>query len=431
MTPPDTNSVASAQRRILSLAASPKVHRAFHWLHLHQPQMRRWLLDVLAIPAPPFGEAPRAEAMRFLFDALGLANPRLDDAGNALAELPSLPSRPDDPRPNETRLDKTRPNTTSPDQPVLLISAHLDTVFPAGTVCTPREEGSRIYAPGACDNGAGLSALLGLAAALRFAAITPPLPIVFAANVGEEGEGDLRGMRHLLTRGSLARRIAGVLVLEGAGSATAVTRALGSLRFRITVEGPGGHSWTDAGTPNPIFLLARILVALSEIPLPDSPRTTLSVGHIAGGTSVNSIPASATALLDLRSTDPLHLRATADALLARTRDVLSVAGKELAPVMLHTELVGDRPAAELPEHSPLRRTIAAVDRHLGLRTQLRVGSTDANLPLSLGLPAVALSAGGTGDGIHTLGEWYDPAGRETALRRLLLTLLDTADQLAT
>ena len=415
VSPAEANhTVASAQRRILSLAASLPVHRAFHWLHLHQPQMRQWLLDLVAIPAPPFGEGPRADAALALFSALGLADPRLDDAGNALAELPS----PDAPA----------------NGPVLLVSAHLDTVFPAGTVCTPREDGPRIYAPGACDNGAGLSALLGLAAALRFANITPPVPILFAANVGEEGEGDLRGMRHLLTRGSLARRIAGVLVLEGAGSSTVVTRALGSLRFRLTVTGPGGHSWTDAGAPNPIFLLARILTALADLPLPDSPRTTLSVGHVTGGTSINSIPASATALLDLRSIDPVQLRLTGDQLLSTAREVLAAANQQLnaaSPATLTTELIGDRPAAQLPEDSPLLRTIAAVDRHLGLRTELRVGSTDANLPLSLNLPAVALSTGGTGGGIHTLNEWFDPTARETPLRRLLLTLLDTATLLAT
>ena len=403
------HTVASAQRRILALAASPAVHRAFHWLHLHQPQLRQWLLDLVAIPAPPFAEGPRAEAVLALFRSLGLSDVRLDDAGNALAELSSPAMR--------------------PDEPVLLVSAHLDTVFPAGTPCTPNEDGNRIYAPGACDNGAGLSALLGLAAALRFANLTPPIPILFAANVGEEGEGDLRGMRHLLTRGSLARRVAAVLVLEGAGSSTVVTHALGSLRFRLTVSGPGGHSWTDASAPNPIFLLSRILTALADLPLPESPRTTLSVGHITGGTSINSIPSSASALLDLRSVDPLQLRHIGDQVVRTARDILS--SRPPSAATLTPQLIGDRPAAQLPEDSPLLRTIAAVDRHLGLRTELRVGSTDANLPLSLNLPAVALSTGGTGGGIHTLQEWFDPTARETSLRRLLLTLLDTANLLAT
>lgn len=414
MSPVLASPTASAQRRILSLAASPAVHRAFGWLHLHQPQIRQWLLELVSTPAPPFAESARAAVVLQHFTTLGLSNPRLDDLGNALAELPSA--------------------SRHPNEPVLLLSAHLDTVFPAGTPCTPTEDGPRILAPGACDNAAGLSALLALAAALRHAGITPPIPILFAANVGEEGEGDLRGMRHLLTRGSLARRIAATLVLEGAGTATTVTRALGSQRFRLTVSGPGGHSWTDAGAPNPIFLLARILAELSRVSLPELPRTTLSVGRIAGGTSINSIPSSAEALLDLRSTDPAHLQGTADHILSLARASLAESNAALAPhpaATLQVDLVGNRPAADLPADSPLLRTVAAVDRHLGLRTELRLGSTDANLPLSLGIPAIALGTGGTAGGIHTTAEWYDPSGREMALRRILLTLLDTATVLAT
>ncbi len=413
MSPVTASSTASAQRRILSLAASRDVHRAFGWLHLHQPQIRQWLMELVGTPAPPFAESARAAVILEHFTALGLSNPRLDDLGNALAELPAASS--------------------DPNQPVLLLSAHLDTVFPAGTPCTPSEEGSRILAPGACDNAAGLSALLALAAAIRHAGLTPPIPILFAANVGEEGEGDLRGIRHLLTRGSLARRIAATLVLEGSGTTTTVTRALGSRRFRLIISGPGGHSWTDAGAPNPIFLLARILAELSHLALPEHPRTTLSVGRIAGGTSINSIPASAEAFLDLRSTDPLHLQHTADQVLSLARASLAQSNADLAPhppATLAVELVGDRPAADLPSDSPLLRTVAAVDRHLGLRTEFRLGSTDANLPLSLGLPAVALGTGGTAGGIHTTAEWYDPSGREIALRRILLTLLDTATVLS-
>ena len=403
-----------AQLRITRLATMLPVHRAFHWLHLHQPQLRLWQLEMLAIPAPTFAEAARADWFAARFTALGLTNVHLDAAGNALAELPG--------------------GNSEPNQPYLLLSAHLDTVFPAGTDTTPTEYGPRILGPGACDNGAGLTALLALIAALKYAEIVPPIPILFAANVGEEGEGDLRGMRHLFTRGPYAGRIAAALALEGSGTATAVTRALGSRRFRVTIAGPGGHSWTDATTPNPITLLSRAIAALADSPSLTSTdgetRTTLSPGQISGGTSINSIPQSASVTLDLRSTDPAQLDLNAAAIHRTFAHIVAQANQQspqtpIQPsITLDFETIGDRPAAALPTDSPLLDTLRAVDRHLGLRTELRLGSTDANIPLALNIPALALSAGGLGGGIHTLAEWYDPTGRETALRRILLTLLD-------
>jgi acetylornithine deacetylase/succinyl-diaminopimelate desuccinylase-like protein len=416
MTPIKPISPAEANQRIGRLASLTAVHRAFHWLYLHQPQLRQWQLEMLAIPAPTFGEGARAAWFLERFQALGLANVHLDAAGNALAELgpPAVQGG-----------------------PCVLLSAHLDTVFPPETACDPIEDGSRILCPGACDNAAGLTALLGIAAALRFANITPPVTLLFAANVGEEGEGDLRGMRQLFLKGDYCDRIDAAIALEGAGNGPVVTRALGSRRFRIVVTGPGGHSWTDAGTPNPIFVLSRALAALSELALPPTPRTTLNVGQISGGTSINSVPEIATALLDLRSTDPEQLKTTElqmrRILAATTANHLGAAPQTAngaKPPMTHTflELIGDRPAAALPDDAPILQSVRAVDRHLNLRTEPRIGSTDANLPLSLGIPAVALGSGGSGSGIHTLQEWYDPTGRETALRRVLLTLLDTLQQ---
>ncbi len=409
--------ISAAQRRISRLATLTAVHRAFHWLHLHQPQIRLWQLELVRIPAPPFAEHDRAAWFLERFRHLGLTNIHLDEEGNALAEL-------------------TPATESTTPLPCLLISAHLDTVFAVGTPCEPTEDTDtpRIFAPGICDNAAGLSALLAIAAALRYAGIQPPIPILFAANVGEEGEGDLRGMRHLFTHGPYRSRIAAALALEGGGTNTVVTRALGSRRLRITITGPGGHSWTDAGTPNPILILSQALSNLANLRLPTDPRTTINVGHISGGTSINSIPESATALLDLRSTDPaqlvsteLDVRATLDQTLAEATHQRPTR----TPPQLTVEVIGSRPAGTLPEDSPLLHTLRAVDRHLTLRTEPRIGSTDANIPLAIGVPALAIGTGGTGGGIHTLQEWYDPTGRETALRRILLTLLDTAQLIAT
>jgi acetylornithine deacetylase/succinyl-diaminopimelate desuccinylase-like protein len=245
-------------------------------------------------------------------------------------------------------------------------------------------------------------------------------------------------MRHLFMQSPYAPRIAAAIALEGGGSSAVVTRAIASRRYRLTVTGPGGHSWTDAGTPNPILILARALLALESLDLdsldrsaPDlaSPgpastphpalRTILNVGQIAGGTSINSIPESASALLDLRSTDPSQLEAV-EIVLRRTL------AESVASAALTIGTIGDRPGGSLPDDSPLLTTLRAVDRHLSLRTEPGIGSTDANIPLSLGVPAIAIGAGGLGGGIHTLQEWYDPTSRNAALRRILLTLLDSA-----
>ena len=414
----DTVDPASNQR-ITSLAANIAVHRAFHWLHLHQPQMRRWLKEILAVPAPPFGEAVRAAWFAERFAALGLADVHIDEAGNALALLPAV-------EPGEN-------------QPVILLSAHLDTVFPAETRIELVEDGERVLAPGACDNAAGLTGLLAIAAALRHANLVPLVPILFVANVGEEGEGDLRGMRHLFSKSPYASRIRAAVALEGAGSSAVVTRALASRRFRVTVTGPGGHAWADAAAPNPVLALARGLLALEGIPQIAAephqahPRTTLNVGQIAGGSAINAVPESASAWIDLRSTDSEHLceaeiamRESLEHWILQLPVQMAAVERAYAPLKLEIEVIGDRPGGELPEDSPLLATLRAVDRHLHIRTERGLGSTDANIPLSLGVQAIAIGAGGIGGGIHTLAEWYDPSGRDTALRRVLLTLLDAA-----
>jgi acetylornithine deacetylase/succinyl-diaminopimelate desuccinylase-like protein len=402
---------ASTYQRVTRLATLTAVHRAFYWLHLHQPQVRRWLLETVRIPAPPFGEQARAASFLERFRSLGLTNVHLDQEGNALAEL--------------------APEEESAGSPVILVSAHLDTVFPAGTSCDPVEDADsqRIYGPGVCDNAAGLSALLALAAALRYARINPPATILFAANVGEEGEGDLRGMRYLFTRGAYRGRIAAAIALEGSGTSAVVTSGLGSLRYRVTITGPGGHSWSDAGTPNPILLLSRAVAAIADLPLPTTPLTTLNVGHISGGTSVNSIPSSATALIELRSTDSAQMHEAAHEIRRILQDTVAPFSSLTAPATLHIDVIGDRPAAALAADSELLAILHSVDRHLNLATEQRLGSTDANLPLSLGVPALAIGTGGIGGSIHTLDEWYDPTGRETALRRILLLLL-TCTQIA-
>jgi len=403
----------SGHRRITDLAADPAVHRAFHWLHLHELQLRRWQTEFLAIPAPPFQEDARAVWFCRRFRQLGLQEPHIDREGNAVGLL--------------------RGGSPQAATGAVLLSAHLDTVFPAGTPCLPKDDGPRILCPGACDNGAGLTALLAIIAALKYAGLDPPCPLVFAANVGEEGEGDLRGMRHLFNEPPFGLSPSAAIALEGAGNALVVDRALGSRRLRITISGPGGHSWADAHRPNPILVLSAALLALARLPLPREPRTTLNIGTVQGGTSVNSVPETAMAQVDLRSTSALELDRLEYAILQTVSAEVAaatVSRAEAEGLRLHAERIGDRPLGALPPDAPLYKSLLAVDRHLGIHTEPRIGSTDANLPLARGVPALAIGTGGTGAGLHSTAEWYDPTGRELALRRVLLLLLDTCSLVA-
>jgi acetylornithine deacetylase/succinyl-diaminopimelate desuccinylase-like protein len=402
-------SPAPATASIARLAADRRVHQAFQWLHLQEQRILQWQAEMVAVPAPPFGEQARAEWLRERFRGLGLENPHIDAVGNAIATWPGK------------RSCARR----------ALLSAHIDTVFPAGTPIEADLQGSRLSAPGACDNGAGVAAMLATAAAMRHAGLETECEVQFVGNVGEEGEGDLRGMRHLYRDGSEAREhIAGHIVLDGAGHESAVTHALGSQRYLVTITGPGGHSWTDAGRPNPIILLSRAIQRFSAVTLPDIPRTTMNVGTIEGGTAINAIPERAAARIDLRSTDPEQLirlevelhRAVEDAVMAANQAQQGAT----SGIRFAIEKIGDRPAGRLPADSELMALLEAVDRHLAIRTEMRLASTDANIPLSMGVPAVSIGGGGEGGGIHTHAEWYDARGRDLGLRRILLLLLAVA-----
>ncbi len=403
----------SAFSRVTALAALRPVHGAFAWLHGNPQKIMDWQCELVSIPAPLNGEQARAEWLSRHFTQAGLSGVEMDTVHNVYGVLPArhLP-----------------PESTGP---AVVLSAHLDTVFPRETPLKPVLEGDRLRAPGACDNGAGVAGLLAIAHALVQAQVELPVPLVFLGNVGEEGEGDLRGMRHLYTQTALGGRVAAHIVLDGAGADGAVTQGVGSRRFQVSITGPGGHSFTDAGTPNPIAAMASALAAVAEIPLPDEPRTTMNLGTIRGGTSVNSIPECAQATVDFRSTSAEQLlrlesaleRAAEDAVEKCNAQARDAGSASKGPLIFSITRIGDRPAAGLAGDSPLLEALRAVDRHLGLRTDLRLGSTDANLPLSLGVPALSIGAGGEGGGAHTLAEWYSAKDRELGLRRALLLTL--------
>src|SRR5579864_5222825 len=268
----------SLQQEVARLAASPEIRSAFNWFRSQEPQFLHWQMEMARIAAPPFGESARAAWLSERFREIGLDDVRIDDVGNVFGTHPGFGRR------------------------YIALSGHIDTVFPANTPLNIRQQGSRIYGPGVSDNGAGVVAMLAIASLLRSVRVRHALPFVFIGNVGEEGEGDLRGMRHIFSTPRWKDSIAYTLVLDGAGSDTLVAEALGSRRFEVIVRGPGGHSWSDFGAPNPIVVLARAIQAFTHVQVPATPKTTFNIGVIRGGTSVNSIPESASMRVDIRST---------------------------------------------------------------------------------------------------------------------------------
>src|ERR1035437_492787 len=257
----------SAYSQVTALAELRPVHAAFAWLHGNPKTIMDWQTEMVAIPAPFSGEQARAEWLGARFTEARRREIETDGVRNGFGGLMAA---------------KLPPESTGP---VVVISAHLDTVFPAETPLKPVVDGERLTAPGACDNGAGVVGMLAIARAMVVAKVELAGALIFMGNVGEEGEGDLRGVRHLYRQQALAGRIAAHIVLDGGGTVSAVTQALGSRRYQVTITGPGGHSFTDAGTPNPITALASAIAILAHTPLPAEPRTTLNVGTIHGGRS--------------------------------------------------------------------------------------------------------------------------------------------------
>ncbi len=395
------------QEEVARLAGLPEVRAAFDHFRLQESQFALWQMEVTRVAAPPFGEAARGAWLADRFRDLGLADVHTDEVGNVFGVRAGYGNR------------------------FVALSAHIDTVFPAATPLNIRQQGNRLYGPGVSDNGAGIAAMLAVASVLARTSVSHGSPFVFIGNVGEEGEGDLRGMRHVFATPRWRDTIAYSVVVDGAGADTVVAEALGSRRFEVIVRGPGGHSWSDFGAPNPIIALARAIEVLSRTPVPASPKTTFNVGVIRGGTSVNSIPESASMRVDLRSTSMAEIDRLERAMREALKQGVAAENQAVAqpktrkPQVVQSEVVeiGNRPAGELASDARLLKVIRAVDAQLGNTAQVQRASTDANIPLSLGREAIAIGGGGSGGGAHTLQEWFDSNGRELGLRRILLTML--------
>jgi len=393
-----------AGKPVEQIAGEPRVARALNWVHENLAWVDEQHIRITEIPAPTFQESQRGAYIRKLFEQAGLRT-RIDDVGNVIGE-------------------RSGADTKS----FILLSAHMDTVFPQGTDVRVRRNGEHWLAPGVTDNSCGLAALVTVARALHEGRVRTTLSLAFAANVGEEGEGNLRGMRRLVE--AYGTRLKGVIAIDGSATDHITTRALGSRRIEVVVTGLGGHSWSDFGLPNPIHAVSRGIARFVRVRVPDDPRTTFNVGRIEGGTSVNSIPARVSIKVDLRSVADAEMdkleKALREAIQAGIDEEMAAARARGARLESKFSVIGIRPSGEIPQDASLLAAIRDADGFLGNRSRTEVSSTDANVPLSLGIPAISIGGGGRGGGGHSLHEWYAPAGRELGLKRILLTLLATS-----
>jgi tripeptide aminopeptidase len=392
---------AAALNWLSEITENRSVRECLQWFTRERQWINETHLQLCRIPAPTYLEQERAAWFLEQFRAMGW-NASIDRAGNVIAAFGEAP--------------------------YVAVTAHLDTVIaPRSRDEITVEPDGRFRGPGVSDNGAGLAALLAIAKVWKTCNSLPELHagLLLIANVGEEGEGNLLGMRHLCKQSPLAHKIESFLVIDGASTEHITTRGLGSRRFEVAFTGPGGHSWSDAGVGNPVHALCRAVMLLSETRLDGDVKSVINVGLIEGGSSINAIAQSARAKVDLRSESNQRLDELVKALetaAERARDAENQRAT-LGRVAMKLKEIGSRPAASLPEGAGILQYVRAVDANLGIRSRTDMSSTDANLPLSLGIPALAIGAGGIGAGAHTTQEWFRPEGRDLGLKRLFLVML--------
>jgi len=357
------------------------------------------------IEAPPFKEARRAADFRRRMEALGLRNVRIDSVGNVIGERPGEPG-----------------------QPVIVISGHLDTVFPEGTDVRVRREGTLLRGPGIGDDCRGLAVLLAVARALDDARIRTRGTVLFVGTVGEEGAGNLRGVRHLFEK-ELRGRVTHFISVDDTGYEL-TKDAVGSYRYRVAYKGPGGHSYGAFGMPNPVHALGRAIARIADLQVPTEPKVTFSVGVVEGGTSVNAIAAEASMLVDMRSVAPAALdsldRRFHSAVRQAVDDENARWPESTVRLTVEVERTGTRPAGTQPDDAAIVRAARAAGQRLGIDPHLTPSSTDANIPISLGIPSLTIGAGGKGEGAHSLAESWDSQGSEKGTQWVLLLVLGLA-----
>lgn len=375
--------------RLEDAQSNPRIAQAVKWLEANNA----WVLDqqvsICEIPAPPFKETKRGEEFARRLKSLGLENVRTDSEGNVMGDWPG-----------STRA-----------KPLLVFSAHLDTVFPEGSDVRVKREGTRLTGLGIGDDCRGLAVVLGVARAFQEAKVRFAGKVVFTATVGEEGQGDLRGVRYLFEKGELKGKVDAFISVDGAG-ARLTSGGVGSYRYKVTYRGRGGHSYGAFGMPNPAHAMGRAMARIADFQVPKSPKTTFNVGTVTGGTSVNSVPIETSMEIDLRSESPVELKAIDERLKAALNTALEQEKarwpESNAPLELEIKAIGIRPATEASDARPIVQTALAAAKAAGLAIfATGAGSTDSNVPLALGIPAVTMGGGGSSRGAHSLDEAYD------------------------
>lgn len=387
------------------LMADAAVKAALEAIRAAEPQTLEDQVRLCEVEAPPFKEAKRAEVYARMFREAGLQNVRIDKEGNVLGDRPGAQPR-----------------------PRLVFSAHLDTVFPEGTDVKVKREGSMLRGPGIGDDCRGLAVVLAVIRAMNQAKIQTPGTITFVGTVGEEGLGDLRGVKYLFNEG-LKGQIDRFVSIDGTGLGITHT-AVGSLRYRVTFKGPGGHSYGAFGLSNPLHALGRAIEKISQFEVPADPKTTFNVGRVGGGTSVNSIPFESWFEIDMRSASPSALQAIDQKFHRAVDEAVKEEDARWKKNVLSVDkaLVGSRPAGETPANSPIVQAAVSVTRALGFAVTLDEGSTDANMPMSIGIPAVTIDGGGRGREAHALGESFDSTNSWQGSQRALLLAIALAQQ---
>lgn len=377
-------------RPLKQVLTSPSYTAAVSQLDREHDRIVEDIVTLTEIPAPPFAETKRGAAYLEMLKQAGLEDVEIDAEGNVMGLYRG---------------------TGAPDGKLVMLVAHLDTVFAAGTTVKVRREGTRLLAPGIGDNSRSLSVLLAYARALKANKIQTKQDILFVGNVGEEGPGDLRGVRYMFTQGKYRQRIGTFISMDGLESERIVNGGVGSKRYRITFKGPGGHSFMAFGLVNPMTAMSQTVVDLYKLKVPATPKTTYSASVVSGGTSVNSIPNEVYMEFDMRSGDPGELAKVEKAFLAIVH--ASVEGENAArnaregKVEAEIKLIGDRPAGSTPATADIVRIASGAIEARGLKPSLAYSSTDSNLPMSLGIPAITIGSGGSGGRAHSLDEWID------------------------